>query len=428
MAMVTVTVTAATTRKARQLEGRAAPKFVRRGIQSSLMRRLLIIAATGFLSLLAAYDAALEYWRDRAEDSGVSLLDARPLRQVLLTDRKLGSPEELAARSAGIRENARDALIANPLGAEAMRHMGMTTLLRDVDFGQAQLRVAERISRRDLATQLMLIDLTARTGNVAATLDHYNRALAVHPGARATLFPILDQAIIEPEIRQGLVRLAARPWLTTFLTSIAARSAEPGNVAALYLQVRQQLAPRERDRIAAAILDRLAATQHFSAATEFLQRLPDDLRRGSSDIGFSSLSTDPRLGRFGWQLTSGNDLEAVLQGRGGLAVRVASERAAQVASRISLLEPGSYDLAVVVGRDAGSPVARLSWKVSCLSGSMPDPLLNVILPEAQNTTRYRITLTIPQGCPAQTWILSAIADTTQFESVARIESMSLARQ
>ena len=50
-------------------------------------------------------------------------------------------------------------------------------------------------------------------------------AIAAGRGAEVRHRADLEEALVEPEIRQGLVRLAKRPWFAAFLTSIAARSA-----------------------------------------------------------------------------------------------------------------------------------------------------------------------------------------------------------
>ena len=67
-------------------------------------------------------------------------------------------------------------------------------------------RRAERVSRRDLANELLLIEATARHDDVATTLTHFDRALLVYPDANQQLFPVLSRALSDPQIRAALAK------------------------------------------------------------------------------------------------------------------------------------------------------------------------------------------------------------------------------
>jgi len=79
---------------------------------------------------------------------------------------------------------------------------------------------AERLSRRNLATQLWEIENAVSRGDIAGALRHYDIAFRTNVKARELLFPVLSNATDDPEIRAALVAtLSQRPlWrLPSFL-------------------------------------------------------------------------------------------------------------------------------------------------------------------------------------------------------------------
>ncbi|RYE90281.1 MAG: hypothetical protein EOO78_31840 [Oxalobacteraceae bacterium] len=98
-----------------------------------------------------------------------------------------------------------NAIRRDPTSVAALRTLGM---IADAEGdSKAALRLinrAEALSRRDVATQLWLIEHYSQADNVAETLRHYDIALATSRQSRDLLIPVLVSASADPALAPGL--------------------------------------------------------------------------------------------------------------------------------------------------------------------------------------------------------------------------------
>src|SRR3546814_1290750 len=80
-----------------------------------------------------------------------------------------------------------------------------TTLFRSDAFargdqakGERLLAYSQKLSRRDLRTQLMAIELAVAQGDISGALRHYDIALRTKKNAPELLFPVLTSALPDP--------------------------------------------------------------------------------------------------------------------------------------------------------------------------------------------------------------------------------------
>lgn len=392
------------------------------------MRALLLIALSSLLAAFGMRDAALAYWRVQDPGQVPRAFVTDPRLKVRAAELTFSNPEQFAARAGAMAADARAALKSEPLSAIAMSQLGMAIAVQRAGAGGTQFAAAEHISRRDLATQLLLIELSAQNGDVTAALSHYDRALLVYSAASRQLYPLLARALSDPDIRAALAKYAARPWAVDFLSTAITLGGDPASVLAMMAEVRTQLPQRDAERLTTALIGQLAARGDYAALRNLVRQMPRETSRVIDDIGLSSATSDLRLAPLSWVLANETALETAFEPNGQLVISVASERSGKAASRVTLLAPGNYQLTQAVSYAASTPHAALDWEVRCLGEPSSKVIWQQQLPIAAGSTTYRSEVTVPEACEAQSWQLMATAEETQYASIARLSELSLVRR
>lgn len=389
-------------------------------------RKFLCLALALILAVLAGRDAALAYWRGDPSANAPALLAGDPLIRLRRSESSLAARGQLARSAPAIRDAASEVLRATPLSAFAMRQLGAVANMAGGDAGLARLVLAERISRRDLPSELLLIEASARNEDPAATLRHYDHALSVYPSVQAELFPLLASELSDPEVRLALARYTAKPWLRDFAVNAADYDVPPAALMEFYAEIEGKLAPRELQDGTLRMLRWLQANGQFAAMPSYTSRIPGLPAQTLQEFGFSTVTTDERLAPLSWTLRNDGAIEAFAEGN-RLTIRIAPENAVVAATRTTLLAPGTYAVSQSIEHEANAPRARLIWQVTCHGGPAA-PLWQQELPVAGSGGRYVADFTVPPGCPAQAWQLQAAAAVSQFASTARIAGLALKRR
>lgn len=154
---------------------------------------------------------------------------------------------------------------AGPARAALKRDLTYAVAVRALGFaqesrGQARqaaklIRYANRLSKRDLLTELWLIEYNVDRGDVPAVLRHFDAAISTSPDAMRTLFPVLINALGDPDLVQPLAdMLKRRPWwVASFLNQTALEAKSTANADALFVTLAKAGQPVRRD-----IVDALA--------------------------------------------------------------------------------------------------------------------------------------------------------------------------
>ena len=390
-----------------------------------MLRRLTILAGTLSLALLATKEAALAHWRHLPPESVPQVWSRDPVIRLRAAETSLVRPERTAGGSSAVRIAAMRVLRASPLNGMALAQIGFVAETDQSGTGAKLLLLAERVSRRDSLTQLLLIDQASRAGDIQATLAHYDRAISVHPATSAQLLPILARAIDDPGIRAGLARLTTRPWFSAFVLSAAGHDADATQMVVLLDELQGRLAPNKIQEISTHLLPRLVAGEEYDSARALTRSMPGVDPRVIDQIGFTAATLDPRIVPLGWRLGSDDAIEAEVQGE-ALVVSVAPERTVLAAERVTLLAPGDYVLTERVAYDAAAPRAGLEWQISCLPAQQI--LMQTTLPVSQMMAVNSNRVTIPANCPAQSWKLRVFGEVSQLAAKASLTILSLARQ
>ena len=317
--------------------------------------------------------------------------------------------DQAAGRVTPSADLAREALRQDAMAVEAVTTLGFQAQLRgDVGAARRLFAYAQRLSRRDLQTQIWAIEDAVTTGDIPRVLRHYDIALRTSKLAPDLLFPILTSAAADAAVRRNLIAtLAAKPiWAPAFIAYVAENGPQPAISATLFLGLKRAglEIPSEAT---AAVVDDLVSANSTAQAWWYYAAMRDvvDARR-SRDPRFTATLMQPSV--FDWTPINDGVVSASIQrsGRGGLFDFAAPPGAGgAVLKQVQTLPPGIYR---IQGHSTGIEQAEGSlpyWVLACREGA---ELGRVVVPSSdQGGGRFAGRFTVPVGCPVQTLTLVA---------------------
>lgn len=365
----------------------------------------LALALVGYLGLCDCLSHVLQ----KSNPQRAYLLTLGDGRVTALQAQALSGATASLADRAKADELARIALRQDPTAVVAVSALGTNAFVRkDVARARQLFAFSERLSRRDLQTQLWALEDAVGRGDIPGALRHYDIALRVSNTTAELLFPILEQAIDDSSVRKELVRLlAARPpWGAGFVEHAAATGVNPRATSDLIAELRRvnvPVAPGPVKDVVNVLVSRGFAEDAWSlyAATH-----PGSARNRSRDSQFSASLSSPSA--FDWTVSDGEGIIATIQSgaQGGLLdFMLPASAAGAIVSQTQLLPPGTYKL---VGRSVGIEQQAESlpyWSLTCKGGR---ELGRISVPNsAQNGGQFGGDFIVPVDCPVQVLSLTA---------------------
>lgn len=312
------------------------------------------------------------------------------------------------ARQAEAERFAKQALLRDPTAVLAVVTLGLAADQRgDAAAARRLFTYSERLSRRDMTTQIWAIEDSVARNDIAGALRHYDIALRTTYNAPELLFPVLVNAIDDPTIRIQLTRtLAARPaWGPAFVDHVAVGGSNPRATASLFTSLnRAGLTVSESAQT--ALIGALAAKGDYDAAWSYYASVrPSADRRRSRDPRFTSTNDSPS--QFDWQAMNDVGITTAIQrgddvsghASGVFDFAAPANVGGQLLRQLQLLPAGRY---VLTGRSAGidqPEASRPYWALTCLDGR---ELGRVVVPTAaRGDGRFGGRFIVPVDCPAQ---------------------------
>ncbi len=325
-------------------------------------------------------------------------------RMTALAAAFLADPAAPEADRGRADRTARLALRQDATAVAAVSTLGLDAqiLSRDAEAGKL-FAYAQRLSRRDMQSQLWAIEDSVRRNDVAGALYHYDAALRAAPNLSAMLFPVLSSATSDPEIRRGLVTTlkSATIWRDSFINYVSANSTDPRSTALLLTELTAAKIPVARAPQASVVRLLMQSGFHDDAWDFYAKGALYANRWASRDPRFMLGDTAPTL--FDWNVVAPPGISASIQdGKpGGLFDFSASAMTSGVVlQQVQLLPPGAYRLvghSVDIRQSGG---ARPYWQLTCQDGK---ELGRVPVPNSTASSgRFDGLLTVPAGCPVQT--------------------------
>lgn len=322
----------------------------------------------------------------------------------LLAERRFSDNAD-PARQEGTARLARLALQRDATAVEAVATLGLQAQSRNDTARAGQLfAYAQRLSRRDLQTQLWAIEDAVTRNDIPAALRHYDIALSTSKSAPDVLFPVLTGALSETAVREPLVALLARKpsWAPGFIAFAAGSTGDPIAVAA-FLQGLARARVPVSTTAQSGVVNNLIVRGSLAEGWRFYASVrPGADRRRSRDEDFSADLETPSV--LDWIATNSEGITTTIHD--GMAEFGAPPSAGGVLLRqMQLLPPGAYRLD---GHSLGIDQAARSlpyWVLSCQDGR---ELGRVVVPNSvQAKGAFGGRFTVPPGCPVQTLMLIA---------------------
>jgi hypothetical protein len=401
--------------------------------RGTLFRLLLVVpfvVAAGWLSVAVSGsnilrpdrpDRALSFQpadaraRARASEQLVVPERGRPPRPV--TEPQLAAAEELA----------REALRRDPTVVMAWRMLGLVAAARNQpDRAARMFHFAGSLSRRDLLTQLYLIEERVQQNDIAGALRQYDATLRTSGASHEILLPILVSAIGNDGIVEPLATLlnTMPPWRRSFMERLAAGTPDPAGLVQLIQLTHGSASPEEKVQISAAMQAMISRGQ-FAPAMRVYQLLAADAR-GTQLVRNGGFDRPNPYSPLDWQLLSGVDVGAEQQGD-RLRIHAASGAGGLAARQLLLLAPGRYEISADAGAVDDARAARVSWTVQCANNGEGLMLLEQDMPALAGRIRARASFSVPAGCGGQWLRLNIRPDFDPGGVAAWIDSVALRR-
>lgn len=291
---------------------------------------------------------------------------------------------------------ARAALRREPLNPEALRVLGYY----ETDRGQyatarRYLALGDKLSRRDLFTQIWFINDKVRAGDAAGALHHFDTALRSSDSIGQVLYPVLAKALPDPRIQRAVAPYIRQKtdWVVEFVAYELDKGQGENELARLFAN--NGGAPN--DSLASALLSLLVVHGSYDEAQRYFLSMSGAAPGALHDVGFSQAMTDPRFIPVSWQPlpsdTLSIDLVATADGARAFAVVAVRSIAQHALRKLLMLAPGAYSFSADVVTETGN-TANAGWTVSCLRAGAP----------AAEIARLQAGgggFSIPLGCSAQ---------------------------
>ncbi len=381
--------------------------LLRRGLMGWGVRLLLaaIVGWTGYLSVMQSLALVLS---DRRIEAAYALAPNNGRVVGRLSQRLMGSEatETDLAQAVAI---ARDALRHDPTAVDAVTTLSIDALRKgDQGKGERLLAYSQTLSRRDLRTQLMAIELAVARGDIAGALHHYDIALRTRKDAPGLLYPVLVSALDDPAIRSSLVRtLAGRPnWSVHFVNHVARSDIDSAATVAFFRALQASRFPVPV-AASAAMINKWLADRRFDDAWGYYAGIrPGVDRRATRNPDFNVLLEAPTA--FDWIAADGMGVSTAIlpdPANGFFDFTVSMGNGGLLLQQLQMLPPGAY---VLEGRSIGidQPARSLPyWTVRCQANG---EIARVEVPNSsQAGGRFQGIVHVPPHCPVQTLALVA---------------------
>ncbi|MDX5986619.1 hypothetical protein SIL82_20385 [Sphingomonas echinoides] len=363
----------------------------------------LVAAILGYLSITHSLANVLV----ESDPARAHLLDTEngPITAALA--QKLFAEQPTPDRSAPFVRLAQAALRQDPTAVSAVATLGLQTGLRgDVVHTRRLFDYAQRLSRRDIRTQLWAIEDAVARDDIPAALHHYDIALRTIPMASDLLFPILAGALDQSAIRTNIVlTLRQQPtpqWGPKFISYLAATGGEPHALAQFFEEMHQAGMPLPTGAVATAV-NGLSGSDAVEDAWHFYEKVRHGANRKiSRDPYFAARLATPSL--FDWVPVNDGKIATSLE-NGAFDFSVPTASGGILLQQMQVLPPGVYRFE---GHGSGIMQGKDSlpyWVLSCHDGH---ELGRVIVANSTKAgSAFAGQFNVPRDCPVQTLSLFA---------------------
>lgn len=307
-------------------------------------------------------------------------------------------PDSPILRKAGAI--ARDALKRDITNSEAIAIYGVATAARGEARAASIMNASASLSKRDLTTQMWLVEDAGKKNDFPRMLTHIDTALRVSASAQAQLFPVMANVLRNRAAMPDFTALLKKrpPWTEAFLYTAITSGIATENLADVYLSLGRRYTYQGQD-LSALMLEQLVAQRSFAKAFAIARGFYGKRSLGAK-LSSPDFATSSAPEPFSWQLTSSADFDAIAaksgEGRGRIELLVTGTGAGVVARQLLNLAPGPYTFVGSASSEGGTRTVDLEWRLRCAETGV---IVGQLSPFAVRQSQW----VVPTGCRYQ-WV------------------------
>ena len=368
--------------------------------------RLLIVPPTLLALWWAVSLTAGNRWNNDAPGMALALQGNNAIAQAQVAGDLLKRPNPTVVDIRRTEALAHESLQRHGLNPVALRTLGLVSTLQGNEArARRLLGLAERFSRRDVQTQMLLIEFRVSANDIPGALRHYDRALRVSRTAAGVLLPVLVSAAADPEVRQHLRPvLAARPeWLPLFMDELGRQKLAPAVLLDLANMIGLRPAARQDVELTRQMVSHMIRRKGYGEARTLLGIEPghEQVRNG----GFEGANLFPP---FDWAFQNQGGWTALpsrVLGE-GVQLQIEANYAAGgiVAQQMLALKPGEYSLRFRAGGAPAAPGEHPTIGIWCYANRKEHRLVSIPIKDGSVPQHQEAVFNVPASSCAQQWI------------------------
>jgi hypothetical protein len=391
-------------------------------------KRVIILLGAGVLASYSAINAYSTTTHDTSPDFALLVNPSDPVAMVRMADFQWAVDQSDKTRLS-VQARVKAGLTGQAINVRALRLLAMVTKQKAQSAGAEKLiQLASRTSRRELGTQIWLIDRAAAKGDAQQTLRQYDVVLRSNPQAPKLLFPGLAKALANGEIRQNFVPFVKndRSWLHDFLSYAVYNDINPVALAQLFLAADGFPRDKRYRVVESTLVERLFKTAHYPEAALVGQRISPQSRLAGQQIALNSANTSEKAAPFQWrtgEVISANSGLIANANNSGSTIQAWAQPGGRglAASKLLALPSGRFGFNGKVTVNSGTLAVGSYWQISCLNGIQQSMIWRNNLVE---TTGASNSFQIGGNCPYQ--LLELYLESAPASDGARVELSELA--
>lgn len=373
-------------------------------------KALLLTGATLLVAYFSASAALVNVLHARLPSAALAIDSNDPVALVRDAQIQLATGEGLEGGPPQIFDIARRSVLELPINAPALRLYGLVSSANsDLTGVRDQMALSDRMSRRDSASQLWLIEDAVARNDVAGALRHYDVALRINEPTRALLYPVLTDALEEPVIlRRFLPYMVEQPpWLVSFLRHAVSNTRDPRVIVDLARMAGGFPKDTAYASLDTELLRHLVIENYYEAAIDHFRRIDGADPALLTSLQKTDASTAEAFKPISWEPYSIDGISPILVGSetGGIEIEsdIESGYVGPVARKLLALPTGRYSIRAQMRGEGFGQSDSVTWSLTCGEAAT---LLDQTV-EIDEEFAISGGFTVPSGCPAQMLTISA---------------------
>lgn len=358
---------------------------------------LAYVASTSALAVIA---------RTADPERAVSLAGEDPLALARLA--QSGVSQKGQVDQAKVTEFGRRSVAAQGLNPRAIELLGTAAAARG-ELGKAKrlFALSNAQSRRNLTTQIWLIEEAVQANDVPRAFVHYNAALRTRTGSHNLLFPVLTAALEDRRLWPAFTPYIdpSNRWLGGFFRHAFRQTPNPEAFAQLLAQAPVVLTSSEMESLQGELLRRLISRGSLEHARTLYMHLPGASAATFSSAELTGASADARYAPISWMLFQREGVSAHFQREGAenemaMAFTIDEAPAGMLARKLVVTPPGAYSLSARISAKTAAADVVLTWSVMCQRGERTTLLERVSANLGETARQVQLPVRIPASCPS----------------------------